>query len=116
MTGASSENMTLGMFRETFNRFVEELKQKFNVRQFARVSEDYSFAKAYECHLAVEPGQGPNWKSYFETYLIHKALRFWPEGEVYNVKFKEDLGGSGELACIFTVAFDSYREGPYRGE
>ena len=104
------------MFRESFNRFVEELKEKFTVRQFSRVSENYSFARAYECHLAVKPGQGPNWKGYFENYLIHKALKFWSEGEVYNVKWKEDPNGSGELLCIFTIAFDSYQESPYRDE
>lgn len=107
-------NTTLGMFRESFNSFVGELKQDFKVWQTSRVSDNYSFAKAYECHLGVKPGQGPNWKSYFETYLIHKALRFWPEGEVWGIKWKESE--SGDLLCNFSIVFDGYQEGPYRDE
>lgn len=114
MARTSSEYMTLETFRESLDSFVEELKQDFEVWQYAKASDNYSYARAYECHLMVEPEGGAGWKAYFKNYLTHKALKFWPEGEIYDIQLKADQDREDRVVCIFTIAFDSYREGPYR--
>lgn len=110
----AARRMTFGLFKETYEDFIKELRKNFNVTLYRRPSEDYGFAQAYECGFIIEPEEGAGWKDYFRNYLIHKALRFWPEGEIWNVRIKPDQDRENRLVCTFSIVFNNYQEDVYR--